>query len=80
MNDSIIQSLTVPFAARGFVVQRFLEILDPLTSKFLGNPTTKKVVLGVVSLLIGWLIAWRIPVELFHALLKPRLASWLVFS
>jgi hypothetical protein len=69
MNDSIIQALTVPFAA-GFAVQRFLEILDPLTSKFLGNPITKKAVLGVVSLLIGWLIAWRIPVELFHALLK----------
>ena len=69
MNDSIIQTLTVPFAA-GFVVQRFLEILDPLTSKFLGNPTTKKAVLGVVSLFIGWLIAWQIPVELFHALLK----------
>ena len=29
MNDSIIQTLTVPFAA-GFVVQRFLEILDSL--------------------------------------------------
>jgi len=70
MNDSIIQTLTVPFAA-GFVVQRFLEILDPLTSKFLGNPNTKKAVLAVVSLLIGWLIAWQIPVELFHALLKP---------
>src|ERR1700730_8614847 len=69
MNDSIIQTLTVPFAA-GFVVQRFLEILDPLTSKFLGNPNTKKAVLAVVSLLIGWLIAWQIPVELFHALLK----------
>src|SRR5450755_2940273 len=69
MNDSIIQTLTVPFAT-GFVVQRFLEILDPLTSKFLGNPTTKRAVLGVVSLLIGWLIAWQIPIELFHALLK----------
>lgn len=69
MNDSIIQTLTVPFAA-GFVVQRFLEILDPLTSKFLSNPNTKKAVLGVVSLLIGWLIAWQIPVELFHVLLK----------
>jgi len=69
MNDSIIQTLTVPFSA-GFVVQRFLEILDPLTSKFLGEPATKKAVLAVVSLLLGWLIAWQIPVELFHALLK----------
>jgi hypothetical protein len=68
MNDSIVQTLTVPFAA-GFVVQRFLEILDPLTSKLLGNPTTKKAVLAVVSMLMGWLIARQIPIELFHALL-----------
>jgi hypothetical protein len=69
MDQSIIQSLTVPFAA-GFVVQRFLEILDPLTSKLLGNPTTKKAVLAVVSLVLGWLIAAQLPIELFHALLK----------
>jgi hypothetical protein len=69
MNDSIIQALTVPFAA-GFAVQRFLEILDPLTSKFLSNPNSKKAFLGVVSLSIGCLIAWQIPVELFHDLLK----------
>ena len=69
MNDSIIQTLTVPFAA-GFVVQRFLEIFDPLTSKFLRNPTTKKAVLAVVSLLLGWAMAAQIPIELFHALLK----------
>jgi hypothetical protein len=69
MNDSIIQTLTVPFAA-GFVVQRFLEILDSLAGQFLGNANTKKVVLGLASLALGWLIASQIPIELFHALMK----------
>jgi hypothetical protein len=69
MDQSIIQTLTVPFAA-GFVVQRFLEVVDPLTSKFLGNPTTKKAVLAAVSLALGWAMAAQIPIELFRTLLK----------
>ena len=68
MDQSITQTLTVPFAA-GFIVQRFLEVLDPLTSKFLGNPNTKKALLASVSLALGWAMAAQIPIELFRTLL-----------
>ncbi|MGA2981267.1 MAG: hypothetical protein ABSD76_16885 [Terriglobales bacterium] len=52
---NLAQTLTVPFAA-GFVVQRFLEILDPLFPDSVQKPNRKKVVMGLVSLAIGlWL-------------------------
>jgi hypothetical protein len=69
MDDNLVQTLTAPFAA-GFVVQRFLEIRDPLTSKLLSNPIAKKAALGLISLLLGWWIAATVPIEIFHALLK----------
>jgi hypothetical protein len=72
--DTLITTLTVPFAA-GFVVQRGLEILDPFTSKVLGNPITKKAVLGVVSLGLGWAMAAAIPIQIFHQLLTQGVAT-----
>src|SRR4051812_33046229 len=69
MNDSIIQALTVPFAA-GFVVQRFLEVFDPLTSKLFGDANTKKIALKIASLLLGWAIAAVLPVAIFHTLMN----------
>ena len=69
MADSIVQTLTVPFAA-GFVVQRFLEIVDPLISRWFKDPNTKKICLGLVSLGIGFCLACGLHLRIFHALLQ----------
>ena len=77
---SLATTLTVPFAA-GFVVQRFLEILDPVTVKFIKNPNTKKIVLGLVSLGIGLALAAGMQLKMFHQLLgsssNDPLTNWL---
>lgn len=49
---NLAQSLTVPFAA-GFVVQRILEILDPLFPDSVQKPTRQKIAMGLVSLATG---------------------------
>jgi hypothetical protein len=67
--DNLATTLTVPFAA-GFVVQRFLEILDPVTVKFIKEPNTKKIVLGFVSLGIGLGLAAVMDLKIFHQLLN----------
>jgi hypothetical protein len=77
---SLATTLTVPFAA-GFVVQRFLEILDPVTVKFIKDPNTKKIVLGLVSLGIGLALAAGMQLKMFHQLLgssaNDPLTNWL---
>jgi hypothetical protein len=77
---TLAATLTVPFAA-GFVVQRFLEILDPVTTKFIQNPNTKKIFLGLVSLGIGLALAAGMDIRIFHQLLKSTadapLTNWL---
>ncbi len=65
--DDMVKALTVPFAA-GFVVQRLLEIVDPITSKLISDATTKKIVLGLVSLAIGFVMAVGMHLEIFHQL------------
>jgi hypothetical protein len=78
--DNLATTLTVPFAA-GFVVQRFLEILDPVTVKFIKDPNTKKIVLGLVSLGIGLALAAGMDLKIFHQLLNSTanepLTNWL---
>jgi hypothetical protein len=78
--DDLVRSLIGPFAA-AFIVQRFLEILDPLTVKLIKDGNTKKIVLGLVSLAIGWALAGSTDLEIFHVLLKlpadARLLGWL---
>ncbi len=77
--DDLLKALIVPFVA-GFVVQRFLDILDPLTSKLSQDANVKKIVLGLASLGIGWILAYCLDLKLFHALLKPAetsLPGWL---
>jgi hypothetical protein len=78
--DDLVKTLTVPFVA-GFIVQRFLEILDPVTVKLVRDPNTKKIVLGLVSLGIGWALAGCAEIKLFHELLKlgtdSKLPDWL---
>jgi hypothetical protein len=77
---NLATTLTVPFAA-GFVVQRFLEILDPVTVKFIRDPNTKKIVLGLVSLGIGLALAAGMDLRMFHQLLNSTanapLTNWL---
>ncbi|HYM77084.1 MAG TPA: hypothetical protein VE377_14015 [Candidatus Dormibacteraeota bacterium] len=67
--EELAKTLTVPFAA-GFVVQRFLEIVDPFTVKFIKDPATKKIVLGIVSLSIGMALAASLHLRIFHDLLQ----------
>jgi hypothetical protein len=65
--DDLVKALIVPFVA-GFIVQRFLDILDPLTSKLIKDANVKKIVLGLASLGIGWILAGCLHLRLFHAL------------
>ena len=77
---SLATTLTVPFAA-GFVVQRFLEILDPITVKIIKDPNSKKIVLGIVSLGIGLALAASMQLKMFHQLIGSTadipLTNWL---
>ena len=52
--DKLVMSLGPAFAA-GFAVQQLLELLDPIVSKIKGD---KKLVLGIVSLVIGLALAF----------------------
>jgi uncharacterized protein YacL len=67
MTDTTIKALLVAFAA-GFSIQQLLEILDPPFSLFLTNQTVKKSVLGLLSLAIGLLVAWKGQIHIFQLL------------
>jgi hypothetical protein len=55
--DKLIAALGPAFAA-GFAVQQLLELIDPLIAQFVkDNPNRKKLILGLISLVIGILIA-----------------------
>lgn len=62
--QDLVQALIVPFVS-GFVVQRVLEVLDPLTTAKITNPNLKKLAIGIASLLIGWLIAGIVGIKIF---------------
>lgn len=50
--------ILVPAFAAGFAVQQLLEIIDPLVERFVKDDANqKKLVLGVISLIIGILLA-----------------------
>ena len=79
--DELVKAMTVPFVA-GFIVQRFLEIIDPVTVKLIKDPNTKKIVLGCISLAIGCALSGFVGLRIFHDLhaLFPdarELPSWL---
>jgi len=59
--------LTEPFVA-GFIVQRLLEIVDPISTAKLKDPNQKKIVLGLLSLVIGCTLAGFMGIRIFHAL------------
>jgi hypothetical protein len=54
---TMAQSLAVPFAA-GFVVQRVLEIADPFFPNSVQHPNRKKILMGILSLILGWVFAF----------------------
>jgi hypothetical protein len=78
--EELVKALTVPFAA-GFVVQRALELADPLTVRLVKNPNTKRIVLGLVSLAIGLALAAGMDLRIFHQLrnssANAALTNWL---
>jgi hypothetical protein len=63
----LTQALVVPFAA-GFIVQRFLEILDPFISSIVPDPNKKKIVMSFASLVIGLALSGIGGIEIFKAL------------
>jgi hypothetical protein len=65
--EDLVKALTVPFVA-GLIVQRLLEIVDPITVKFVKDPNTKKIVLGFVSLGIGSALCGFGHVRIFEVL------------
>jgi hypothetical protein len=74
MSD-LTQNLLVAFVA-GFIVQRFLEIVDPFTTARIKNPNVKGSVMGLLSIFIGWLLAHYVPVEIFKALGQTMTTGW----
>jgi hypothetical protein len=64
------QALLVPFAA-GFVLQRFLEIVDPFTTAFIKDANRKKLTIAVISLIMGCVISGCGKVHIFEALGRP---------
>lgn len=54
--DTLITALGPAFAA-GFALQRLLEILDPLSEKWKLLADNKKIINGIVSLVVGLVLA-----------------------
>jgi uncharacterized protein YacL len=67
---NLATALVVPFAA-GFVVQRLLDLVDPLTTAKIKDSNIKKLVMGLLSLLIGWLLAALGDIEIFRDIGHP---------
>ena len=67
MTDTTIKALLAAFAA-GFSIQQLLEILDAPLSLFLTNQSVKKTVLGVLSLILGLLVASQGQIHIFQLL------------
>lgn len=54
--DQLVATI-VPIFAAGFAIQQFLEILDPIVVRLIGE-RDKKLILGIISLIAGLLIAF----------------------
>jgi len=65
--DKLILALGPAFAA-GFAVQRLLEILDPVLDKVKAIKDNKKVTLGLVSLIVGLVLAFGIGLRVLEPL------------
>lgn len=73
--ETFITSLGPAFAA-GFAVQQLLEVLDPIVTRLVTNANNKKLFLGIVSLVIGLVLAGgaglRVLVPLMQGLKYPN--------
>jgi hypothetical protein len=65
--DKLVAALGPAFAA-GFAVQRLLEILDPLLDKIKFIKDNKKITLGLVSLIVGLVLAFGIGLRVLQPL------------
>jgi hypothetical protein len=65
--DTLVIALGPAFAA-GFAVQRLLEILDPLLEKIPLVKKYKKIILGIVSLIIGLVLAFGVGLRVLRPL------------
>ncbi|MCX8206861.1 MAG: hypothetical protein N3G75_03410 [Methanothrix sp.] len=54
--DQLVATI-VPIFAAGFAIQQFLEILDPIVVRLIGE-RDKKLILGIISLIAGLMIAF----------------------
>ena len=65
--DTLVIDLGPAFAA-GFALQRLLEILDPLLEKIPLVKKYKKIILGIVSLIIGLILAFGVGLRVLRPL------------
>lgn len=65
--EKLVMALGPAFAA-GFALQRLLEILDPLLDKIKFVKENKKIVLGLISLIIGLILAFGIGLRVLRPL------------
>jgi hypothetical protein len=65
--DTLVIALGPAFAA-GFALQRLLEILDPLLDKIQWVKGNKKIVLGLVSLVVGLILSLGIGLRVLRPL------------
>jgi hypothetical protein len=65
--DKLVMALGPAFAA-GFALQRLLEILDPLLDKIKLIKDNKKIILGLVSLAVGFILAFGIGLRVLQPL------------
>ena len=65
--DELVMALGPAFAA-GFAIQRLLEILDPTLDKVKFIKDYKKIILGVVSLIVGLALAFGVGLRVLEPL------------
>ena len=65
--DKLVLALGPAFAA-GFAIQRLLEILDPIIDKLKFIKNNKKIVLGLISLVIGLILAFGLGLRVLQPL------------
>lgn len=72
--EMLIKALAPAFAT-GFAVQQFLEILDPLIEKIIWA-SGKKLILGIVSLIMGLMLAIGAGLRVLNPLGVSNADTW----
>jgi hypothetical protein len=65
--DKLVVALGPAFAA-GFAIQRLLEILDPILDKVKFFKNNKKIIIGLVSLAVGFILAFGVGLSVLQPL------------